>query len=355
MTYRTPRAALTLTLMALLLAIGARTLAAPQPQPAAPTRSSPVTAVIAVEKAIVFAAPDRTSAQLLTVYERERFPVLAQHPGGVFLLIVVETVPGWVLKAQVDLEGDLALIPVLEAEAALRLLTGTPAAPASLTPLTATPTAPPTRTPLPTRTPDPAGPTRVPTSTLSTTPEEALLQVLPGVPPPVTLTLPVGWESLDWVVPILTLDNEVRDIPLTIYFGPLQEGVYGLIYLYWGFPNTVDWVTGDYNLWADGVQLLRGSLVGRSCTLGLYDQQTFSVGGVEGVGANYQSSNCTDEADTAGWFVVVRAYEGTFAFYMAVEPWSALPDQRAALQAILDTVEFLPPEALPALTATPAP
>jgi hypothetical protein len=42
--------------------------------------------------------------------------------------------------------------------------------------------------------------------------------------------------------------------------------------------------------------------------------------------------------------VVVRAEGGTFAFYTAVDPWDKLPAYRDALQAILDTVEFMPAE-----------
>jgi hypothetical protein len=76
----------------------------------------------------------------------------------------------------------------------------------------------------------------------------------------------------------------------------------------------------------------------------VYDQQTFNVGGQDGVGAFYQASECKDEQDTAGWFAALRVYNGSFAFYTAVEPWDTLSDQRQALQSILDSVEFLPPE-----------
>lgn len=336
-----------------LLVASALLLGAIIPAWAAPdaqaTPISPVMALVAVERAVVFPEPDRNTSALTYVYERERLPVLAQHIDGVFLLIAVGQQQGWVLRAQVDLEGELALIPViaaldeLPAPGTTPALTPTPAR-ASRTAAPQTPTAFPTRTPLPTRAAIP-GVTPTPQGTPAPTGEEpGAMQVFPGVLPPLTIALPDGWEQVNLVVPMRTFDDEVRDIPLTIYFGELDPGVVGLIYLYWGYPNTVDWASGEYNLWADGVQILRGSLVGQDCNLGVYDQQVFTVGDQEGVGASYQSSNCTEEADTAGWFAALRVNGGSFAFFTAVEPWDALADYRPALQAILDSVEFLPIE-----------
>ena len=169
------------------------------------------------------------------------------------------------------------------------------------------------------------------------------MPLLPGVPPPITIALPDDWEKANIVVPLRTFDGQMHDVPLTIYFGTLPDNVNAFIYLYWGFPNTVDWVTNEYNLWADGVQILRGSLIGDTCNLGVYDQQTLMVGGLEGVGAYYQAADCDEENDTAGWFTTVRVNNGTFAFYVAVEPWTARTAQRDTLQAILDSVVFLPP------------
>lgn len=332
-------------LLALTLLLGATVPAWAAPDAQA-TPISPVMALVAVERAVVFPEPDRNTSALTYVYERERLPVLAQHADGVFLLIAVGQQQGWVLRAQVDLEGDLARIPVITALddlAAQERLTPTLAPSPTRFDRTAVPTTPalfPTRTPLPTRTPIPGG-TQTPEGTPTSSGEEPdAMQVLPGVPPPLTIALPEGWEQVDLVVPMRTFDDQVRDIPLTIYFGELDPDVYGLIYLYWGYPNTVDWASGEYNLWADGVQILRGSLVGQDCNLGVYDQQVFTVGDQEGVGASYQSSNCMEEADTTGWFAALRVNGGSFAFFTAIEPWDALADYRPALQAILDSVEF---------------
>ncbi len=309
------------------------TLAAPPAQGTPPAAS--IYATVTVERAFVFPLPDRNTAPLTYLYQRERVPVLGQNAAGTFLLVQVETLRGWVLRAQVELEGDPASVPVLNGDR-LPTPTFTPfVPPQTFTAPSFTPTPTPTPRPL---VASPMASDLVPTADAG----DDAPYWLPGVQPPLQITLPVGWRSLDMVVPFRAFDGSLRDLPLTIYFGALDTEVYGLIYLYWGFPNTVDWATGEYNLWADGVQILRGSLIGQACNLGLYDQQTFTVGGVEGVGADYQSSDCPDEPDSAGWFVVVRVDEVTFAFYMAVDPWGALPEYRDVLQAILDTVQFSP-------------
>ncbi|MEW6579809.1 MAG: hypothetical protein AB1435_11510 [Chloroflexota bacterium] len=305
-----------------------------------PTPPGAVTALVAVERAFVFPAPDRSAAPLTYVYQRERLPVLGQTASGVYLLVAVEDLEGWVLAAQMDVSGDLAAVPVVEERRVTPTLT--------FTPFRATPTAAAaTRTPLPTRTPVPtasAPATPVPSGTVP--PAADLPAVLPGKPPPLRITLPEGWNALHLEVPFSTFDGQTRSIPLTIYVGPLPGGVQGYIYLYWGFPNVVDF-DGEFNLWADGIQILRGSLVGSSCNLGLDEQMTFTVGGHEGVGTYYAAVGCADETDTTGWFAALRVDEGSYAFFTAVEPFDALADQRGALQAILDTVEFTPPDAEP--------
>jgi hypothetical protein len=291
--------------------------------------------VIAVERAVVFPVPDRSAEPLTYLYERESVAVYGKTPDGVFLQIRIEGVEGWILAAQVDIIGD----PDLIATVGPPLPTPTPTL--TITPFRASPT-PGNDTPPdspPAATPTPAGTN----GTQDEPPPDELPAVLPGEPPPLTITLPEDWQALHIVVPFRTLGNEVHDVPLSIYFGPLDGGATGYIYLYWGFPNVVT-LNGEYNLWADGVQILRGSLVGDDCQLGVYEQKTFTVGGLDAVGASYQTDGCETETNAAGWFGVVQVYDGTFAFYTAVEPLDEITRQRAALQAILDTVEFLPPQ-----------
>lgn len=325
------------------LAAGGRAAAAPLRQGSSPTPAA-VEAVVIVERAPVFSLPDRNSEPVTYLFEREVVPVLGRTDTWMFLLVQVDQRQGWILRVQVDLAGDLAqLSAVGTPTAATRTFTPFP----TLTPSPAAPGgdsggAPPTRTPLPTSTP---GGTPTPALATGTPAPDATLTVLPGQPPPIEITLPEGWEQVHLIVPFRTFDDVVHDVPLTIYFGTLPGGANGFIYLYWGIPNTVDFVTGEYNLWADGVQILRGSLVGETCNLGVYEQQMFDIGALQGVGATYQASECEEEADTSGWFATLRVYDGTFAFYTAVEPWDALLDSRAVLQQILDTVRFVPPEA----------
>ncbi len=323
-----------------LLLIGFSTAnAAPRWQSPTP---SPVIATVAVERAIVFSMPDRAADTLTYLYQRERIPVYGRSPDDGFLFVSVGNVWGWILVAQMDIEGDLTTVPVITEPGPIATPTLT------ITPFLASP-APTvgdtflTRTPLPTRIPATMKPDTTPAATPAEGDQETM-PLLPGVPPPIAIMLPENWQAAHLVVPFRTFDGKIHDAPLSIYFGSLDERVNGFIYLYWGFPNTVDYITGEYNLWADGVQILRGSLIGETCNLGVYEQQVFMVGGVEGIGAPYQAADCDDEQDTAGWFSVMRVQDGTFAFYTAVEPWDARTEYRDILQAMLDTVVFFPPE-----------
>jgi len=319
--------------VALVGAAGGHSATAQEPSPT----SAVVEAVVAVERAVVFPAPDRNAEPLTYAYERERFPVLGRTSNSAYLLIQVEDRQGWILRAQVDVTGNLPDVPVMTTSGPTPTRTAAPTRPASPTPTTTAAT--PARTPLPTRTPTPDQPANAGEGTPVA---GDLPPVVPGDPPPVQITLPDAWKSLNLEVPFRSFDNRVRSIPLTIYFGPLARDAQGFIYLYWGFPNVVDF-DGEFNLWADGVQLLRGSLIGDTCNLGIDEQMTFEVGGREGVGTYYAAVACEDEPDATGWFVVLRVNEGSYAFFVAVEPFDALSDYRHALQAILDTVIFAPP------------
>jgi hypothetical protein len=142
-------------------------------QPPTPT-ISPVEAVIAVERAVVFPTPDRNAEPLTYLYERERAPVIGQSPDGVFLLVVVDDQQGWILRAQVDISGDTATVPVTGS-----LQPPTP----TVTPFqmpTATPVILPTRTLLPTQTPAPEA-TLAPDVTAPATPQAQAPVMLPGV------------------------------------------------------------------------------------------------------------------------------------------------------------------------------
>lgn len=372
------RIGLVLVVLIVGLASDISVLAGPDTQTgpvSTPTPPSSVIAQVAVERATVFPEPDRNAEALTYLYEREQVPVFAQSRDATFLLVRVGSIYGWILRAQVDLNTDTVTLPVTDTADDLALIVASPTFTPfpSVTPTgmvqsaaTATTLATATMQPAVTQTPLPPSdaetPTAEPEGVVTVSPEEsgdgtataeatvepgseeAEMVVLPGVSPPVEIILPENWEAVDLVVPMLGFDDEVRDIPLTVYFGELDQDIYGLIYLYWGFPNTIDWASGEYNLWADGVQILRGSLVGQTCNLGVYEQKTFPVGEFEGVGADYQASECTEENDTAGWFATLRANDLTFAFFTAIEPWDELVNYVPVFQSILDSVEFVPLE-----------
>ncbi|RPJ01560.1 MAG: hypothetical protein EHM39_03115 [Chloroflexi bacterium] len=332
------------------------------------SQSGVVEAIIAVERAAVFPIPDRNAAPITYLYERERIPIAGQSADGAYLLVTVEQSIGWILRAQVDISGSLDTVAVVDGETLgatpsatvpeVALVTAAPSTtpdqsptPTDVSPLPAQ-TAVPTRTPLPTLTPtnpgevvDPNVPVQTGTADANAAATSAAIR--PGSPPPLTITLPKGWQSIDLIVPFRTV-NAIRDVPLTIYNGPLPSAdgasVNGYIYLFWGFPNVTS-PTGEFNLWADGLQILRGSLVSESCNLGInQEQQTFYVGGQKAVGTYYTAVSCDGETDTAGWFAALRMYGGSYAFFTAVEPLDTLPEQSPNIQAILDSVVFLPPE-----------
>jgi len=352
-----PRHRLCASLMLFGLAILLAACGADDPAPptATPT-AAPPEAMILVERAGVFPAPDRDATPFTYLFERERVAIEGQSEDGTFLQVTVEGRAGWILRAQVEVSGDLAQVAVASAPEGDAATEPVPVAPPSPTPTAATsPTPPASPATLETAEPDqpatgtptlPApvasGPTRTPLPTRTPGGDATLSDMMrPGEPPPLDITLPEGWQAAHLLVPFSTVGGQ-REMPLTIYTGPLGDGVTGIIYLFWRFPSIVA-PNGELNLWADGVQILRGSLIGTACNLGVYEQQTLTVGGQSGVGAFYQADACEDQTDTAGWFVTVRPANISFAFYTAVEPLEAMPDHVAALQAILDSVRFHAP------------
>ncbi|NDJ77778.1 MAG: hypothetical protein GYB65_16125 [Chloroflexi bacterium] len=386
----------------------------------------PMQALVLVERAPVFAMPDRTAEPVTYLFMAEPVSVLGRTENGVFLRIRTVDVEGWVIGTQLALDGSPDELPLFVATP-----TPTPTPTGSSTPAitppadpgdelldsypdemvdmftgdgtlgpgTATPsrapdpsealnTPRPTRTPLPTRTPAGDVPSAEPASDLPLTPTQTFTplppatdevassptataetadpaettvplpdvdlgnyNLLPGVEPPITMALPENWETLHLLVPFRAVaataagEGQLYEVPMSIFFGPLAGEATGFVYLFWGFPNILT-VTGEYNFWADGVHILRSVFVDPTCNLGVYDRQTLFVGRRAAVGSFFQAVDCEEEPDTAGWFVVVHLEEegSTFAFFTAVEPPGALPDQVAFLQAILDSVEFLPAE-----------
>lgn len=317
-----------------------RAAASPTPSLTGDARqaSSAQTAVIAVERAVVFPRPDRNAPPLTYLFEREQVPVRGQSADGVFWLVAVGEGEGWILAAQADRVDD-APLPVIDL-----------AAPEA----TATPPATSTRTPAPTPSPAASTTPRAVTATITPfpPPTSAALDapegagatptprsIWPGAPPPLTLELPAGWQSAHVLLPFQT-PASIREVPLSLYEGALPGGASGHLFLFWGFPNITS-PTGEISLWTDALQILRGSLVDQSCNLGIdLEPKTYPVGGHEAVGTLFSAVDCEGEPDTAGYFAALQVEGGNYAFFFAIEPPGAFADQLPTLQAILDSVRF---------------
>ena len=328
--------------------------ASPDPTEAAP--SGPPSAVIAVERAIVFPQPDRSAEPLTYLFEREQVPVHGRSADGAFLAVTVDGREGWILAAQADLAGDPAALEVIEPDEVAAASTPTvepspgvtPEATSEATP-DASPTAPPTatRTPRPTLTPEdatpaPLTPTARPTSAAIEPPKAATptqARIFPGTPPPLTLELPAGWQSAHILLPFRT-PMSVSEVPMSLYEGTMPGGASGHLFLFWGFQN-VTGPSGEIDLWTDALQILRGSLIDPSCNLGIdLEPKTYTVGGHEAVGTLFSAVDCEGEPDTAGFFAALRIEGGNYAFFFTVEPPGAFADQFPALREVLTSVRF---------------
>ena len=337
------RAAALVALTLLLAACGED--APPDPTATEPALSGPLSAVIAVERAMVFPQPDRSAEPLTYLFEREQVPVRGQSADGAFWSVTVDGREGWILAAQADLSGDSAALVVIEPDqlSTTATLTGEPSPEATpnVSP-TAAPTQPrPTLTPAePTRAP--VTPTVRPTSAAieppdAATPTEA--KIFPGTPPPLTLDLPPGWQAAHILLPFRT-PVTVSEVPMSLYEGALPGGASGHLFLFWGFPN-VTGPSGEIDLWTDALQILRGSLVDPSCNLGIdLAPKPYMVGGHEAVGTLFSAVDCEGEPDTAGFFAALQIEGGNYAFFFAVEPPGAFADQFPALRAVLESVRF---------------
>jgi len=336
--------ALALILAGALAACGAGDPVERTPGRAALTQTPAAqTAVIAVERAVVFPQPDRNAEPLTYLFEREQVIVRGQTADGTFWRVTVGDQDGWILAAQAERPPDAAPLPILldtpaapgapDADrTALPTLAASPSAAAAAR-STRTPEHTPTFTAFPP--PDAAATTGTPGEPLTPTARA----VWPGTPPPLTLDLPQGWQSAHVLLPFRTL-SAIREVPLSLYEGALPGGASGHLYLFWGFPNVTS-PSGEINLWTDALQILRGSLVDQSCNLGIdLEPKLYTVGAHQATGSLFSAVDCEGEPDTAGYFAALQVEGGNYAFFFAVEPPSAFADQLPTLQAILDSVRF---------------
>ncbi|MBK8021739.1 MAG: hypothetical protein IPK19_09985 [Chloroflexi bacterium] len=170
------------------------------------------------------------------------------------------------------------------------------------------------------------------------------------VPPPLTMTLPAGWVSGSDVLVLQDVDA-IRNIPFTVYSGPVTGGT-GTIVLLWGFPNLVVAAPSlggtlppeMLDLYNDGRRLLRLAIVEQECNVGTDVRRTYSIGGMQAVGTQFAAVDCPQLADTRGWFAGLRQYDLNFVFYAYIEPIEAVDIATPELQAILDSIVFAVPE-----------
>ncbi|MBZ0316117.1 MAG: hypothetical protein K8L91_06850 [Anaerolineae bacterium] len=314
--------------------------------------SDEVTAVIIVPRATALTAPSRNADELTTLLQGEQVKVLRQTLpdalGTIFYEVELGTQRAWVLNSQVEISGDvstlgIAFVPTASPETVAQGVTSAPTTAVPTRTLTATPTAT-------IVTPASAEPTALPNNiTPSASPvianDNPSIQV--GEAPPLSLTLPEGWDVGHFLIPVSGSIGQ-GNVKMTVYEGPLPDGVKGTIWVVWGFPPIINpnetnaSGTLQLSLWPDGIQYLRGLLF-PGCNIGLYtdNRQTYDMGGYDGEGTTFSAVSCDSGAsDISGWWVGVHVNEENFIFYMGVEPVDRIAEGLGPMQAIIDTLQF---------------
>ena len=309
-------------------------------------------AIIVVDDTILYDAPSADAAERLRLNAEDSAQIIGRvEPdanGEVYLFLSLDGAPlGWVRQSEVSIAGDLDNVVVVE-DVDVTLSDFLPTATLfAETAVVIQQSATPRASVIPTLTPDLASTsqlaataTDVPVTPAGTPSETPIPALLPGTAPPLSLTLPEGWQTAHVAVPLNTI-YFVGELPISLYRGPLDGGVQGRMWIIWGFPNVTS-PTGNINLYGDGVQLLRGMIFdSETCEIGLGgEQREYQVGGQTAAGTIYSAVNCEGSPDIAGFFAVTENGGGNFAFYVGVEPVTATDVGLPQMQAILDSVVF---------------
>lgn len=302
-------------------------------------------------RAIVFSAPNRSADELATIFEDEEFAALAvtepDNLGDIYYLIQIGAEQGWVLATQVVFSGDDSQLLVAN------VVTETPPVAdeveltaivqeASLT-LDAVNTVAATLVPSNTPTRTATAPPATLDPSLSPQPSPTYsddLEIQPGPEPPLNITVPEGWDEGHYLVPVAN-QFAAGNIAMSIYEGELADGKRGTIWILWGFPNIAD-PLGGINLWADGLQLLRGLLF-IDCNMGIDTKREFMIDNQTAEGTYYSAVDCgegNDIADIAGWFGALQYEGGNFAVFTGIEPVERVTEGLPEIQAIVDTIQF---------------
>ncbi len=297
-------------------------------------------------RAIVFTTPNRTAEEIATIFEDEEFTALARTEsdslGDVYYLIQIGETQGWVLASQIEFSGDEAQLivanvvtatPTTEEDVATSIPTNIPTNTSAAA--TLVPSVTPTFTPLPIQTE--VETTLAPSVSPQATPTYSdEFEIQAGPEPPLTISLPEGWESGNYLVPVANL-FAAGNIAMSVYEGPLADGKTGQIWILWGFPNIAPF--GDVNLWSDGLQLLRGLLF-FECNIGIDTKREFTIDNITAEGTYYSAVDCAQGSDIAGWFGALQYEGGNFAVFTGIEPVERVTEGLPEIQAIVDSIEF---------------
>lgn len=183
--------------------------------------------------------------------------------------------------------------------------------------------------------------------TAEPTAEAVVIDPLLGEPvdPPLIIGLPADWVFGRDVFLLQDVDA-FRGIPIVVYRGPVTGGT-GTIVLLWGFPNLVGGGAlgsdAAVDLFFDGLRLLRLAVIETGCNIGTDERREYSIGGLAAAGTQFAAVDCPALPDTRGWFAGLQQGGINYIFYAFTEPIDALEAAAPELQAVLDTVRFLPP------------
>ncbi len=295
----------------------------------------------------IYAAPDSTSEIIRMAGTTETLEVVFvtnyTFETRYFGVRLVEGF-GWIDERDFQVLGDIqTLTPVT---IGTPVPTQSEAQPSSFPP---TPTVAPTNSSAATSTRSTLMPTtiaRAATNTPSSVfqPTQTLTPTIVGIqpidPPPLTLTLPNGWESEHVQVPISSaFDND--SLNLSLYEGPLTNAERGYIWVLWRFDVLLD-ETGELSLWPNALLYLRSFLF-RGCNIGVYPDQRreYAIGDRIGSGTIYSAVGCGPDApDVAGWLITLSVGDENYLFYIGISPAENVSLARDEMQAILNSIRF---------------
>jgi hypothetical protein len=243
-----------------------------------------------------------------------------------------------------------------------------PSLAASLTPSPAI-----SATPTPTLDPaaSPTSPLLALTPIVGMTPLPTLPPAIPIPGPPLLIQPPSDWRYGFFQTSSgdLTIRGTVN---VAVYTGQVRSGTITIIIL-WNYPsifapggrgqpnqptatplpNPLGLGAWQLQLHRDGLRLLKGTVLDITCNIGNYGLRTdLTVGKLPAIGESFNASQCQSDTDVIGWFAGLRQHDKDYLFYVYIEPVSAFNDIALDAQAVLDTVQFVPPAQQ---TLTPAP